>query len=44
MNEETVLMGLIAINTGVGIPIALFIFKKLDNLCERISRVEGKLA
>jgi len=44
LNEDTLITAIIALNTAIGIPIGLFIFKKLDNLWERISRVEGKLA
>ena len=39
---DTVLLGVIAFMTSVGVPIGLCIFRKLDNLCERISRLEGK--
>ena len=44
MNEDTVLLGAITGFTGIGVTVGLYILKKLDNLCERLSRVEGKLS
>jgi len=42
IEANTILLGVITITTGIAIPLFVRIYSKLDDLCNRLSNLEGR--